>query len=52
MMADHLISLITGGYARWAVLGLRHNLSLKDKQQRLDTAVKMFMRAYSTRKHV
>lgn len=52
LMAEHLISLITGGHVRWAVLGIRHNLSLKDKQQRLDAAVKMFMRAYSTRKHV
>jgi TetR/AcrR family transcriptional repressor of mexJK operon len=51
MMAEHLISLITGGYVRWAILGLRDNLTSKEKQQRLDGAVKMFMRAYSTHKH-
>jgi TetR/AcrR family transcriptional repressor of mexJK operon len=51
VMAEHLISLITGGYVRWAVLGLRDNPSSTEKQQRLDAAVKMFMRAYSTHRH-
>jgi hypothetical protein len=51
MMAEHLISLITGGYVRWAILGVRDNLSSKEKQQRLDGAVKMFMLAYSTHRH-
>jgi TetR/AcrR family transcriptional regulator, mexJK operon transcriptional repressor len=50
MMAEHLISLITGGYVRWAVLGLRDNPSSKEKKQSLDGAVKMFMRAYSSRR--
>lgn len=49
MMAEHLMSLITGGYVRWTMLGLPDNLSLKEKKQRVSAAVEMFLRAYSTR---
>ena len=47
LMADHLISLITGGYVRRAVLGIRGHVSPKEKQRRIDAAVKVFLRAYS-----
>jgi len=47
LMADHLISLITGGHARWAILGIRSHLSPKERQRRIGAAVKVFLRAYS-----
>lgn len=48
MMAEHLISLITGGQIRWTVLGLFHrNKSAKEKQLHIDAAVRVFLRAYS-----
>ena len=50
LMAEHLMSLITGGYVRWKILGLRQSPGTKERQQRLDAAVKMFLRAYSPRK--
>ena len=47
-MAQHLISLITGGQVRWAVLGLfRRNMSSKETQLHIDAAVRVFLRAYS-----
>ncbi|MFC5861954.1 TetR/AcrR family transcriptional regulator [Acidicapsa dinghuensis] len=49
MMAEHLMSLITGGYVRWTMLGLPDNVSLKEKKRRVSAAVEMFLRAYSTR---
>jgi TetR/AcrR family transcriptional regulator of autoinduction and epiphytic fitness len=49
MMAEHLISLITGGYVRWTMVGLPDNLSLNEKRQRISAVVEMFLRAYSTR---
>jgi TetR/AcrR family transcriptional repressor of mexJK operon len=49
IMAEHLMSLITGGYVRWTMLGLPDNVSLKEKKQRVSAAVEMFLRAYSTR---
>ncbi|HEX3437676.1 MAG TPA: TetR/AcrR family transcriptional regulator [Pseudacidobacterium sp.] len=49
IMAEHLMSLITGGYVRWTMLGLPDNLSLKEKRQRVSAAVEMFLRAYSIR---
>ncbi len=48
LMAEHFISLLTGGPVRWVVLGLQRNLIVKNGQQRLDAAVRVFMRAYST----
>ena len=52
IMAEHLMSLITGGYVRWAMLGLPDNISLKEKKQRVGAAVEMFLRAYATRSGV
>jgi TetR/AcrR family transcriptional regulator of autoinduction and epiphytic fitness len=49
IMAEHLMSLITGGYVRWTMLGLPDNIGLKEKKQRVGAAVEMFLRAYSTR---
>lgn len=49
MMAEHLISLITGGYVRWTMVGLPDNLNLNEKRQRISAIVEMFLRAYSTR---
>jgi TetR/AcrR family transcriptional regulator of autoinduction and epiphytic fitness len=49
MMAEHLISLITGGYVRWTMVGLPDNLILNEKRQRISAIVEMFLRAYSTR---
>ncbi len=47
VMAEHLSSLLTGGPVRWAVLGLRGNSGAKNREQRIDAAVKVFLRAYS-----
>jgi TetR/AcrR family transcriptional repressor of mexJK operon len=47
LMAEHLRSLITGGYARWAVLGIRSHFSPKERQRRTEAAIKVFLRAYS-----
>jgi TetR/AcrR family transcriptional regulator, mexJK operon transcriptional repressor len=49
IMAEHLMSLITGGYVRWTMLGLPDNIGLKEKKQRVGAAVEMFLRAYSIR---
>jgi TetR/AcrR family transcriptional regulator of autoinduction and epiphytic fitness len=49
IMAEHLMSLITGGYVRWTMLGLPDDIGLKEKKQRVSAAVEMFLRAYSTR---
>ena len=46
-MAEHLISLLTGGLPRWFVLGLRNDLSAKERHKRVNVAVKVFLRAYS-----
>ena len=48
IMAEHLMSLITGGYVRWTLLGLPDNIGLKEKKQRVSAAIEMFLRAYST----
>ena len=48
IMAEHLMSLITGGYVRWTLLGLPDKIGLKEKKQRVSAAVEMFLRAYST----
>lgn len=48
LMAEHLMSLITGGQVRWAVLGLfRRKLSAKERQSHIDAAVAVFLRAYT-----
>jgi TetR/AcrR family transcriptional regulator, mexJK operon transcriptional repressor len=47
IMAEHLSSLLTGGPVRWVVLGLRSSLGAKDRQKRIDSAVRVFLRAYS-----
>jgi TetR/AcrR family transcriptional regulator, mexJK operon transcriptional repressor len=47
LMADHLISLITGGFARWKILGIRSHVSPKERERRIEAAVKVFLRAYS-----
>ncbi len=46
-MAEHFMSLLTGGRVRWAALGLRSHLGPKDRQKHVDAAVKVFLRAYS-----
>lgn len=46
MMAEHLISLITGGPVTWKMLGLRNGSGSKD---RLQSAVRVFLRAYSVK---
>ena len=51
LMAEHLISLITGGPVHWRMLGLRDHVSAKDQKKRLQAAVKAFLRAYSTKRN-
>ena len=48
IMTEQLMSLITGGYVRWTLLGLPDNISLREKKHRVGAAVEMFLRAYST----
>lgn len=48
LMAEHLISLITGGPVHWRMFGLRDRGAVKDQKLRLEAAVKAFLRAYST----
>ena len=46
-MAQHLMSLMTGGPVRWFVLGLHgSSLSKSALQKHLDSAIEVFMRAY------
>jgi TetR/AcrR family transcriptional repressor of mexJK operon len=47
LMAEHLISLLTGGPVRWLVLGLQRNPIAKDGQRHVDAAVRVFLRAYA-----
>ncbi len=47
LMAEHLISLITGGPVHWRMLGLRDHVDVKDQKRRLQAAVKFFLRAYA-----
>src|SRR5579862_583887 len=49
LMAEHFISLITGGPVHWRIFGLAGQISAKDHKKRLRAAVKMFLRAYSTK---
>jgi TetR/AcrR family transcriptional regulator, mexJK operon transcriptional repressor len=47
IMAEHFHSLLTSGAVRWCVLGVRIKLEARDRQKRIDAAVKAFLRAYS-----
>jgi len=49
LMAEHLISLITGGPVHWRIFGLGGQCSSREQRKRLQAAVKTFLRAYSTR---
>jgi len=48
LMAEHLISLITGGPVHWRIFGLAEHVSAKEQRRRLQAAVRTFLRAYST----
>jgi len=49
-MAEHLVSLLSGGAVRWEVLGLQSNsLSRGKRQEQIDGALKVFLRAYGKR---
>jgi hypothetical protein len=46
-MAQHFMSLITGGPVRWFVFGfVPSSLSESELQKHLDSAIQVFMRAY------
>ena len=48
-MAEHLISLLSGGAVRWSVLGLQAGTKTKGKQQEhIAGVLKVFLRAYGT----
>ncbi len=49
LMAEHLISLITGGPVTWRMLGLRIDSDSNDHRKRLQAALRVFLRAYSAR---
>lgn len=49
LMAEHLISLITGGPVTWRILGLRNYSGSKDQHRRLQSALRVFLRAYSVK---
>ena len=49
MMAEHLVSLLSGGPVRWTVLGLQTATRSRERQQEhVDRALKVFLRAYGT----
>lgn len=48
LMAEHLLSLITGGPVRWKILGNRNAAHPKDNERRLRAAIAVFMRAYGS----
>jgi TetR/AcrR family transcriptional repressor of mexJK operon len=50
VMAEHLSSLLTGGPLRRVILGLGGSPTGKKRQHRIDAAVKVFLRAYSSEK--
>lgn len=50
LMAEHFMSLLTGGPIRWKIFGLRLCPPAKAQQAHLHAAVKAFLRAYA-RKH-
>jgi TetR/AcrR family transcriptional repressor of mexJK operon len=48
-MAEHLVSLLSGGPVRWTILGLQTATRSREKQQEhIDGALKVFLRAYGT----
>jgi len=48
-MAQHFMSLVTGGPVRWFVLGFRPSITSKNAvQKHLNAAVQMFLRAYGS----
>ncbi|MBB5339428.1 TetR/AcrR family transcriptional regulator [Tunturiibacter gelidoferens] len=48
-MAEHLISLLSGGLVRWRILGLQTGTRTKDKQQEhIAGVLRVFLRAYGT----
>lgn len=48
LMAEHLMSLLTGGPVHWRMFGFAESVSPRDQRKRLYAAVKTFLRAYST----
>jgi TetR/AcrR family transcriptional regulator of autoinduction and epiphytic fitness len=46
LMAEHLVSLITGGPVTWRILGMSFDLPLRDQRKRLQAALRVFLRAY------
>jgi TetR/AcrR family transcriptional repressor of mexJK operon len=49
IMAEHLVSLLSGGPVRWTVLGLQTATRSREKQQEhIAGALKAFLRAYGT----
>jgi TetR/AcrR family transcriptional regulator of autoinduction and epiphytic fitness len=48
-MAEHLVSLLSGGPVRWTILGLQTATRTREKQQEhIAAALKVFLRAYGT----
>jgi AcrR family transcriptional regulator len=48
-MAEHLMSLLSGGPVRWTILGLQTAPRTNEKQQKhIAEALKVFLRAYAT----
>jgi AefR-like transcriptional repressor, C-terminal domain len=49
-MAEHYISLLSGGGVRWVVLGLSSmNMKKSAQIEHVEAALRMFLRAYSHR---
>jgi TetR/AcrR family transcriptional repressor of mexJK operon len=49
LMAEHLMSLITGGPVRWLILGLKRSPIANNGQRHVEAAVKAFLRSYALR---
>ena len=49
LMAEHLISLITGGPVTWKILGLSNDSGSQHQRKRLQAALRVFLRAYSAK---
>lgn len=48
-MAEHLVSLLSGGSVRWTVLGIQTATQTREKQQEhIAGVLKVFLRAYAT----
>lgn len=48
LMAEHIISLITGGPVTWRMLGMSGDSAFKNQRKRVEAAVRVFLRAYAT----